>query len=91
LEVTKQEEKLVQKEDELKQVREKLDTLAKNTQEYERKYQQALVENMECSFVLRLTNGTRLLQQIGFDVGPRDEARSIEVDPDEFALQSSKR
>ncbi|KAH8346370.1 hypothetical protein KR084_008626, partial [Drosophila pseudotakahashii] len=44
LEVTKQEEKLVQKEDELKQVREKLDTLAKNTQEYERKYQQALVE-----------------------------------------------
>ncbi|KAH8401047.1 hypothetical protein KR009_002704, partial [Drosophila setifemur] len=44
LEVTKQEEKLVQKEDELKLVREKLDTLAKNTQEYERKYQQALVE-----------------------------------------------
>lgn len=44
LEVTKQEEKLVQKEDELKQVREKLDTLAKNTQEYEKKYQQALVE-----------------------------------------------
>lgn len=44
MEVTKQEEKLVQKEDELKQVREKLDTLAKNTQEYERKYQQALVE-----------------------------------------------
>ncbi|KRG04565.1 myosin heavy chain, non-muscle isoform X5 [Drosophila mojavensis] len=44
LEVTKQEEKLVQKEDELKQVREKLESLAKNTQEYERKYQQALGE-----------------------------------------------
>ncbi|XP_054088736.1 myosin heavy chain, non-muscle isoform X2 [Zeugodacus cucurbitae] len=44
LEVTKQEEKLVQKEDELKQVREKLDVLAKNTQEYERKYQQAVEE-----------------------------------------------
>ncbi|XP_018782641.1 PREDICTED: myosin heavy chain, non-muscle isoform X1 [Bactrocera latifrons] len=44
LEVTKQEEKLVQKEDELKQVREKLDVLAKSTQEYERKYQQALEE-----------------------------------------------
>lgn len=44
LEVTKQEEKLVQKEDELKQVREKLDTLAKSTQEFERKYQTALEE-----------------------------------------------
>ncbi|KAI8119067.1 non-muscle, Myosin heavy chain [Lucilia cuprina] len=44
LEVTKQEEKLVQKEDELKQVREKLDSLAKSTQEFERKYQQALEE-----------------------------------------------
>ncbi|KAL5288885.1 MYH9 family protein [Megaselia abdita] len=44
LEVTKQEEKLVQKEDELKQVREKLDVLAKSTQEYEKKYQVAMDE-----------------------------------------------
>ncbi|CAD7076858.1 unnamed protein product [Hermetia illucens] len=44
LEVTKQEEKLVQKEDELKQVREKLDSLTRNAQEYEKKYQQALEE-----------------------------------------------
>ncbi|XP_055837166.1 myosin heavy chain, non-muscle isoform X2 [Episyrphus balteatus] len=41
LEVTKQEEKLVQKEDELKQVREKLDSLNKSTLEYEKKWQQA--------------------------------------------------
>lgn len=44
LEVTKQEEKLVQKEDELKQVREKLESLAKSTKEYEDKYNQALSE-----------------------------------------------
>uniref|UniRef100_T1GTH2 Myosin motor domain-containing protein n=1 Tax=Megaselia scalaris TaxID=36166 RepID=T1GTH2_MEGSC len=44
LEVTKQEEKLVQKEDELKQVREKLEVLAKSTQEYEKKYQVAMDE-----------------------------------------------
>lgn len=41
LEVTKQEEKLVQKEDELKQVREKLESLNKSTLEYEKKWQQA--------------------------------------------------
>lgn len=44
LEVTKQEEKLVQKEDELKQVREKLDVLSKDAQDYERKFQQAIEE-----------------------------------------------
>lgn len=44
LEVTKQEEKLVQKEDELKQVREKLDILSRDAQDYERKFQQAIEE-----------------------------------------------
>ncbi|XP_055324468.1 myosin heavy chain, non-muscle isoform X2 [Sitodiplosis mosellana] len=44
LEVTKQEEKLVQKEDELKQVREKLDVLSRDAQDYERKFQQAIEE-----------------------------------------------
>ncbi|XP_055526751.1 myosin heavy chain, non-muscle isoform X1 [Wyeomyia smithii] len=44
LEVTKQEEKLVQKEDELRQIRDKLDNLSKSSQEYEKKFQQALEE-----------------------------------------------
>lgn len=44
LEVTKQEEKLVQKEDELKQVREKLDNIAKNSEVYEKKLQTAVEE-----------------------------------------------
>ncbi|XP_063701488.1 myosin heavy chain, non-muscle isoform X2 [Culicoides brevitarsis] len=44
LEVTKQEEKLVQKEDELRQIRDKLEVLAKTSQEYEVKYQQAIEE-----------------------------------------------
>lgn len=44
LEVTKQEEKLVQKEDELKQVREKLDSLSRDAQDYERKFQIAMEE-----------------------------------------------
>ena len=44
LEVTKQEEKLTQKEDELKQVREKLETQLRNSEEYERKYQSAIEE-----------------------------------------------
>jgi myosin protein heavy chain len=40
LEVTKQEEKLTQKEDELKQVKEKLDVQLRSSQEYEKKLQQ---------------------------------------------------
>lgn len=44
LEVTKQEEKLVQKEDELKLVREKLDNIAKNAEVYEKKLQTAVEE-----------------------------------------------
>lgn len=44
LEVTKQEEKLVQKEDELKQIREKLESSSKTLTEYEKKYQTALEE-----------------------------------------------
>lgn len=44
LEVTKQEEKLVQKEDELKQVREKLDNLSQSALDYERKFQVAIEE-----------------------------------------------
>lgn len=46
LEVTKQEEKLMQKEDELKQVKDKLEQNMKLAQEFERKYQQALEEKM---------------------------------------------
>ena len=44
LQVTKQEEKLTQKEDELKQVREKLDGQARIAAEMERKYQQMIEE-----------------------------------------------
>ncbi|KAG8222517.1 hypothetical protein J437_LFUL004553 [Ladona fulva] len=44
LQVTKQEEKLTQKEDELKQVREKLDLQMKSSKEYEAKFMQATEE-----------------------------------------------
>ncbi|CAB0032260.1 unnamed protein product [Trichogramma brassicae] len=44
LEVTKQEEKLTQKEDELKQVREKLESHKEAEREFERKYNQAMEE-----------------------------------------------
>ncbi|CAO1373534.1 unnamed protein product [Diamesa serratosioi] len=44
LEVTKQEEKLVQKEDELKQIRDKLVDLSQASKEYENKYQTAIEE-----------------------------------------------
>lgn len=44
LEVTKQEEKLTQKEDELKQIREKLDTQLRSSEEYERRLQAAIEE-----------------------------------------------
>ncbi|CAB3385979.1 Hypothetical predicted protein [Cloeon dipterum] len=44
LQVTKQEEKLVQKEDELKQVREKLESELKVAMEYQHKFEQALEE-----------------------------------------------
>ncbi|OWR44791.1 myosin heavy chain non-muscle isoform 1 [Danaus plexippus plexippus] len=47
LEVTKQEEKLTQKEDELRLIREQLDSQLKLCQEYEAKYQQASVEKTE--------------------------------------------
>uniref|UniRef100_A0A1L8E5N4 Putative myosin class i heavy chain n=1 Tax=Nyssomyia neivai TaxID=330878 RepID=A0A1L8E5N4_9DIPT len=47
LEVTKQEEKLVQKEDELKQVREKLEVLSKSAQDYEKKFQLAMEEKTQ--------------------------------------------
>ncbi|XP_041978089.1 myosin heavy chain, non-muscle isoform X2 [Aricia agestis] len=47
LEVTKQEEKLTQKEDELRQIRDKLETHVKLCQEYEAKYQQANSEKTQ--------------------------------------------
>ncbi|XP_039754036.1 myosin heavy chain, non-muscle isoform X1 [Pararge aegeria] len=47
LEVTKQEEKLTQKEDELRHIRERLDTQLKRCQEYEAKYQQASAEKTQ--------------------------------------------
>ncbi|KAJ8959252.1 hypothetical protein NQ318_022515, partial [Aromia moschata] len=46
LEVTKQEEKLMQKEDELKQVKDKLEHHIKAAQDYEKKYQQAQEEKV---------------------------------------------
>ncbi|XP_049817618.1 myosin heavy chain, non-muscle isoform X2 [Aethina tumida] len=46
LEVTKQEEKLMQKEDELKQVKDKLEHHIKTAQEYEKKYQAAQEEKV---------------------------------------------
>ncbi|XP_046990490.1 myosin heavy chain, non-muscle isoform X1 [Schistocerca americana] len=49
LEVTKQEEKLSQKEDELRQVRDKLDQQLRTAQEYERKFQQAVEEKIALS------------------------------------------
>lgn len=49
LEVTKQEEKLSQKEDELRQVRDKLDQQLRAAQEYERKFQQAVEEKIALS------------------------------------------
>jgi myosin protein heavy chain len=45
LEVTKQEEKLTQKEDELKQVKEKLDVQLRSSQEYEKKLQQVTTDS----------------------------------------------
>ncbi|CAA9998846.1 unnamed protein product, partial [Nesidiocoris tenuis] len=42
LEVTKQEEKLTQKEDELKQIREKLESQLRSKDEYEKRLQDAL-------------------------------------------------
>jgi myosin heavy chain 9/10/11/14 len=53
LEVTKQEEKLVQKEDELRLIRDKLDNLAKSSQEYENKYQSAIEEKTRLAETLQ--------------------------------------
>ncbi|CAB3223587.1 unnamed protein product [Arctia plantaginis] len=47
LEVTKQEEKLTQKEDELRQIRERLETQMKRCSEYEVKFQQANAEKTQ--------------------------------------------
>lgn len=58
LEVTKQEEKLTQKEDELKQIRDRLDNQLKRCQEFENKFQQAsaektqLAEQLQVRFIL---------------------------------------
>ncbi|XP_044734000.1 myosin heavy chain, non-muscle isoform X1 [Chrysoperla carnea] len=49
LQVTKHEEKLMQKEDELRHVKEKLEVHEKTAQEYERKYQQAMEEKIQLS------------------------------------------
>lgn len=54
LEVTKQEEKLTQKEDELRQIREKLDVQMKRCQEYEAKYQQASAEKTQLAEQLQV-------------------------------------
>lgn len=48
-----------------------------------------LVEDVECSLILGLSDGTRLLQEIGLNVGTSDVAGSVKVDSDEFTLESS--
>lgn len=55
LEVTKQEEKLTQKEDELRQIRERLETQAKRSQELEQKYQQATAEKTQLAEQLQVS------------------------------------
>ena len=45
---------------------------------------QQLVEDVKCSFFFGLTNGTRLLEQVGFDRCASDEARCIEINTNEF-------
>lgn len=57
LEVTKQEEKLTQKEDELRQIRDKLDNQMKRCQEYELKYQQANQEKTQLAEQLQVSFG----------------------------------
>ncbi|KAI5651691.1 myosin head (motor domain) domain-containing protein [Phthorimaea operculella] len=54
LEVTKQEEKLTQKEDELRQIRDKLETQMKRCQEYEQKFQQASAEKTQLAEQLQM-------------------------------------
>lgn len=56
LEVTKQEEKLTQKEDELRQIKDKLDSQLKRCQEYEVKFQQANEEKIQLSEQLQVIN-----------------------------------
>lgn len=53
--MTKQEEKLTQKEDELRQIRDKLDTQMKRCQEYEQKYQQANAEKTQLAEQLQVS------------------------------------
>lgn len=54
LEVTKQEEKLTQKEDELKQIRDRLDNQMKRCQEFENKFQQASAEKTQLAEQLQV-------------------------------------
>ncbi|KOB69519.1 Myosin heavy chain, non-muscle [Operophtera brumata] len=58
LEVTKQEEKLTQKEDELKQIRDRLDNQMKRCQEYENKFQQASAEKTQLAEQLQVSFST---------------------------------
>lgn len=52
--MTKQEEKLTQKEDELRQIRERLDTQMKRCSEYEMKFQQANAEKTQLAEQLQV-------------------------------------
>jgi hypothetical protein len=42
---------------------------------------------VECALFFGLADRARLLQQVGLDVGAGDEARLVEVDAYEFALE----
>lgn len=46
-----------------------------------------LVEDVESSLILGLADGSRLLQEIGLNIGAGDVARGIKVDSDEFTLE----
>ena len=46
---------------------------------------------MERALILGLADGARLLQQVRFNVGAGNVARSIEVNTNKFALQKPKK
>lgn len=58
---------------------------------FRRSASEQLIENMECTLLLRLTNGSRFLEQISLDIGTRNVTGSIEIDSNEFALCVRKR
>ena len=50
---------------------------------------QELIEYVEGTFIFRLTNGSRFLQEVSLDVGTSDIARSIKIDANKFTLKQT--